>query len=187
MAEAQLKLSRRFVLAAACAAPVVGAAVRGPAAPVRHSGPFDTAQDRLDPESHFLLPHPPPPQQGKETPDGVRGDEGGACRAAARWSRALTQLRKAVAAVAALEGGADEAAYGDALERFNRALERLLIARAPDLAALAEKLSLACVHLAWELPAGEPAMAALERDAKSLSRALSRGLSRALSRGPARA
>jgi hypothetical protein len=92
-----------------------------------------------------------------------RGDDG------RRWTRALTRLRRAEAGVAALEHSPDDDAFGDAVVAFNRTLERLLVAPAPDFPALAHKLRLARRHLAWELPAGEDAMAAIERDAERLA------------------
>jgi hypothetical protein len=115
----------------------------------RHSG--------LDPESTFFSAE----AEGRWAPDQVRGDAG--------WTRALACYRRAEFAVTALEGSPDEEAFGDAVVALNRALERLLLAPAPDAASLAAKLALARRHLAWELPAGEEAMAAIERDARTLA------------------
>jgi hypothetical protein len=138
MADAQLKLSRRALLGVACASP----ALCGVAAPWPNLC-FTFAA---------AAPAAPPPL----------GAPAGA------WTRALATLGRAEAVVAALEHTQDEDAFGDAVVAFNRALERLLLAPAPDAAALAAKLGLARRHLAWELPAGEAAMAALEQDALRL-------------------
>jgi hypothetical protein len=51
-------------------------------------------------------------------------------------------------------------------DAHDRALERLLLAPAPSVAALATKLRLA---QAWELPAGDALMAALEQNAFRLA------------------
>jgi len=139
MADAHPKLSRRALLGAVCAAPVLS----------RHSG--------LDPEPTLFAGE----EKRRWTPDRARGD--------GAWHRALACFRRAEAALAALEGTPDEEAFGDAAVALNRALERLLLAPAPDAASLAAKLGLARRHLAWELSAGEAAMAALERDARSLA------------------
>jgi hypothetical protein len=93
---------------------------------------------------------------------------------AAAWTRALASFRRAETRLAALEGTADEDAFDTAALAFYRSLERLLAAPAPDLAALAAKLSLTRRHLAWELPAGDSSMAALEQDARRLAGSRSR-------------
>jgi hypothetical protein len=94
-------------------------------------------------------------------PDRVRHDE--------LWHRALAVFRRADAAVAALEGTSDDDAFNRAAAAHDRALERLLLAPAPNLAALAEKLRQARLNQAWELPAGDSLTAALEQDALRLS------------------
>ena len=103
-------------------------------------------------------------------------------RALARLSAAEAAMRAAEAAGAAVPGGArsfaaqwalDEA-FSDAVVAFNGALQRMLLAPAPDLAALAFKLGRAVDEQAWELPRGEASMAALARDARRLSAAAGR-------------
>jgi hypothetical protein len=94
-------------------------------------------------------------------PDQVRHDEG--------WQNAFTHYRRAEAAVAALEGTPDDDAFNHAADALDRALERLLLAPAPDLPALAAKLDLAIAHEAWALRAGPACMAALAADARRLS------------------
>ena len=146
MADGQLKLSRRALLGVACA----GSALSGAIPSVRFEPPdafFGGAQDKLRREA---------------MPSGAEALQ-------AAWRRALDRLRRAEAAVAALERSPDEEAFGDAVVAFNRTLERLLLAPAPDLSALALKLRLARRHLAWELAKGEEAMAVVEADAFRLA------------------
>lgn len=87
------------------------------------------------------------------------------------WGEALAGLRAAEAEIAAFKRaeprGASSAAQWAFDEAFsdlacaqNRALERLLLVPAPDVAALAVKLALAVEEMAWELPEGEAGMAA---------------------------
>ena len=71
-----------------------------------------------------------------------------------------------------------EEAYGDRIVAFNRALARLLAAPAPDLAALATKISLAADYEAVTLNGCESCLLALKGDAERLS-----GQSGTLTRG----
>jgi hypothetical protein len=142
MADAQLNLTRRALLGAACM-PVLA----------RHSGP--------DPESTLVLAVV---GQGRWTPDQVRGDE-------ERWQDALAQFRAAEAALAALAHVEDDDLYDRHLGRFNAATKRLLRTAAPDLAALAAKLDLLVSQQAWELTGGELCIAALQRDARHFAAA----------------
>jgi hypothetical protein len=132
MADAQLKLSRRSLLAAACASPL--AATR-PVRSERSRGPAPSAAEALLPA----------------------------------WTRALTDYRRAEATVAALEGTSDDDAFNAAADTHDRALERLLLAPAPDLPAFAAKLRLARGHQAWELAQGDALMQAVEQDALRLA------------------
>jgi hypothetical protein len=95
------------------------------------------------------------------------------------WAAALAALQRAEAEIAAFKraepGGVSYAAQWELDEAFsdlacaqNAALERLLLAPAPDLAALARKLALAVEEMAWELPEGEASMAMLAADAARL-------------------
>jgi hypothetical protein len=52
--------------------------------------------------------------------------------------------------------------------RHGRAVERLLMVPAPDLAALATKIGLFADQQAWELPRGEECVAAVRADAERL-------------------
>jgi len=143
MAVAEHNVSRREVLAAACAAPVLSA-IEGPdalAAPLPHGGWI---------------------------PDQVRNDE--LNFVVTNWDRTLAQLRRAEAALAAAAHEPDEEVYGDILVAFNRALKRLLRAPAPDLPALALKLELAARESAWELTGAETCIAAFAREARRFAR-----------------
>ena len=147
MVDGQLKLSRRALLGVACAsAPVLAAASPSSSFPrKRESSAALYAAERVGLDPRF------------------RGDDG------RRWQRALALFTRADAAVAALEGTSDDDAFNAAADAHDRALERLLLAPAPDLAALARKLRLARRDQAWELPSGDALMDALEQDAHRLS------------------
>jgi hypothetical protein len=104
MAAAEHKLSRRALLGAAFAAPVLGVieesaltTVAGPAVSLSPAGPSGTVP-RSEQERSFAV---------------------------TKWDRARSRFRRAKAALAALEGGPDEDAYGHAHDRFNLALRRL--------------------------------------------------------------
>jgi biopolymer transport protein ExbB/TolQ len=91
-----------------------------------------------------------------------RGDDG-------EWNNTLAAFRRAEAAVLALEGGPDEAAFGRAHDRFNLLFRRLLAHPAPDVAALATKLEIAVAAELADLTYGPPALATLAEDARRLS------------------
>ena len=146
MAAAQHKLSRREVLAGACA----GAA----ALPLpRHSG--------LDPESILSATG----EKERWTPDQARPE---LCRRVRgdgfAWQRALARYARAEAGLEAVAHSEDDDLYDRALGRHNRALARLLRAPAPDLAAAADKLDLILRHSVFELNFGEASLEALRRD-----------------------
>ena len=144
MAAAQLKLSRRALLGAACAAPFTAAA----SSPVR----FEPSREAV-------------PSSGEALPSGPHQST----TLMGSWLRALARLRRAEAAVAALEGTPDDDAFNHAADALDRALERLLRTPAPHISALAAKLDLAVDHQAWELRTGHACMAALALDAQRLS------------------
>ncbi len=139
MAAADLNLSRRTLLGAAFAASL------SPSFPRKRgpSGRTDQAKRGLDPR--------------------FRGDD------ERRWNRALARFRRAEAALAALEGDPVEGAYGEAHDRFNLPLRRLLALPAPDLAALATKLETAVAAELADLLYAPPALSALAEDARRLS------------------
>jgi hypothetical protein len=147
MADGQHKLSRRALLGAACAAPLL-----------RHSG--------LDPESISFV------SAGRKEqwiPGRARNDAGVDPRPVTRWDRALARLRHAEAALTAAAGIDDDNLYDRLLGRLNKAMKRLLTLPAPNLPALADKLDLLVQHQAWELTFAEPALAAMRQDARRLA------------------
>ena len=150
MAVADLNLSRRAVLGAALAAPVLSG-VEGPLSPSfprkRESSPVSV------PDHHASVQ--------------------------ANWREALAAYRAAAAELQAYERrtagapweaqAAIEAAHGDLSDALYEALRRLLKAAAPNLAALALKLDLVVEHEVGTLTGGEQCLAALRRDARRLS------------------
>jgi hypothetical protein len=142
MAAGQHKLSRRVLLAGACALPLA-----------RHSGPDPepktTAGQSMnaaatpDPATVFMDP-------------GLRRDDG-------KWQKALSLFAQAEAELEALAHTEDDL-YGRALGRHSAALARLLRAPAPDLGAVAGKLDLMVRHQVSELRFGEAAVASLRKD-----------------------
>lgn len=160
MAAREHKVSRRVLLGAACAAPVL-IIVERPF--VRHA--------ELDSASIFS----PPPQQGRGIPDQVRNDgseDGGDKQSIAvtKYDRALAAFLMAEAAVNAAAGEPDQDRYDAIVGRLNNALRRLLRGPTPHLPALAAKLAAANRHVAWELTGAETCIAALARDAARLAR-----------------
>jgi hypothetical protein len=136
MVAGQHKLSRRALLAGACA---------GVALPLaRHPG--------LDPGSTFSAAV----EEGRWIPDQVRDD--------GKWEKALARYAQAEAELEALAHTEDDDLYGRSLGRHSAALARLLRAPAPDLGAVAGKLDLIVRHHVSELTFGEASMAALRRD-----------------------
>jgi hypothetical protein len=151
MAGADLNLSRRALLGAACALPALAAGAG--ATLTRHP---ELVSGSSSPPA---LPH----QDGMLKQ--VQHDE--KC-AVTLWNRALARLRRAEAALAATET-ADEDAYDRLAGRCDAAMCRLLRTPAPNCAALAAKLELTVRHLVWELSGGEACLAALTRDARRLA------------------
>ncbi|MEA3036121.1 MAG: hypothetical protein QOH04_1886 [Sphingomonadales bacterium] len=155
MADAQLNLTRRALLGAACV-PVLA----------RHSG--------LDPESTF--PAAAVVERGRWTPDQVRGDTVGS----SAWQQALGAFRAAQAAVAEIEAataGASLAEEGDwlprhdaACDRMEEALLRAIALPAPDLGALAVKLELLFAHGIEPNAVDDAWLAAIREDALRLLR-----------------
>jgi len=157
MAVAELIVSRREVLAAACAPPglsaIEGFLSRHPGLACRPSSfprkrESIRTRDQADQAEKVLDPR-------------LRGDD-------ERWSRALARYRAAEAALAAA-ARAPEEVYDRLGARHDAALKRLLRVPAPHLAALADKLELAVDQQAWELTGGDGCMAALIADARQLT------------------
>lgn len=154
MAVAQLNLSRRALLGAAFAAPVLSlsraesrGAVEGPVLSTLPGAPADQEGEG---------PAPPP-----ANPTGT----------VTLWDRAKARFQAADAALAALARTPDEDLYDRAGTRHDRALVRLLRTPAPHAAALADKIDLLIAHRAWEFRAGDACLGALQRDARRLCEA----------------
>jgi hypothetical protein len=139
MAAGQHKLSRRALLGAVCAAPLVRHQPR-------HSG--------LDPESmNTALAEP-------DTP--VFMDSG--FRRNDEWDRALARFHLAQATLDAATAEPDQDSYDALLDAHTDALSALLALPAPDLRALAAKLDHIVAHLAWELTGSEDCLEILRTD-----------------------
>ncbi len=144
MAVAQLNLSRRALLGAAFAAPVLSA-VEGP-----------VLSD---------LPAAPAGEKGQ----GASPQAADPSRTVTSWNRAKARFQKADAGLSALAGTPDEDLYDRAGTRHDRALVRLLRTPAPHAAALADKIDLLIAHQAWEFRAADACLAALSADARRLA------------------
>ena len=147
MDDGQHKLSRRALLGAVCASPLVPRH-----SPPRHSG--------LDPES--TCPSPAPTGR-RWIPDQVRDDE------AAAWHQALARFREAQAMLDSARSEPDQDRYDALLDSHSEALAALLRSPAPNLAALAAKLDAIVPNLAWELAGSEDCIEILRRDAHRLA------------------
>jgi hypothetical protein len=149
MADGQHKLSRRALLGAVCASPLVRHA------PPRHSG--------LDPESTFPSPAP----DGRRwIPDQVRDD------GLAEWNQALARSHEAQTILDAAKSEPDQDRYDALLDTHSEALAALLALPAPDLPALAAKLDAIVPHQAWESTGSEDCLEILRRDAHRLAAAV---------------
>jgi hypothetical protein len=139
MVAGQHKLSRRALLAGACALPLT-----------RHPG--------LDPGS--MNTAATPVRTDVFMDPGLRRDDG----SETKWREALDRFREADAAVEALVHCRNQRTYDRALGRHNTALRRLLRAPAPDLASAGLKLDLIVRHHVLEAIFAEAALASLRRD-----------------------
>jgi hypothetical protein len=135
MAAAQHKLSRREVLAAACAVPFA-----------RHCERSEAIQSALPSGEGAGLPRRSAPRN-----DG-------------KWQKALARFVRAEAGLEAVAHVDEDGPYDRALGRLNAALARLLRTPAPDLEAAAGKLDLIMRYEVFELSFGEASLAALRRD-----------------------
>jgi hypothetical protein len=159
MADGQHKLSRRALLGAVCALPVLSE-VEGPALS-RH------------PELVSGSSSPPHERVTSWTLKQVQGDEGGnddadQTSAVLKWDRALARFAAAEAAIAAV-AGAPDFVYDPIGARHHAALRRLLRTPAPSLAALARKLDLALDERTVEFDGDASAMKMLKQDARRLA------------------
>jgi hypothetical protein len=162
---ASLEVTRRALLGAVCAAPVLS----------RHPGlgshQSTTLMGSLDPGSTFS----PSAPEGRWIPDQVRDDDGqvrqSETSAVPIWDRALARFHKAQAALDAAAHEPDQDSYDDLPDAHTDALCALLALPASDLAAVAAKLDLIVAHLAWELTGGEDCLEVLRGDAHRLAAA----------------
>ncbi len=141
MADGQHKLSRRALLGAVCAAPVLS----------RHSGldPESMNTARVEPDSAVFMD------------SGVRRNDG--------WGRALARFQEAQAVLDAARSEPDEDAFNALLDSHSEALCALLVLPAPDLAGLAAKLDVIVAHLAWEQTGAEDCLERVRRDVHRLA------------------
>jgi hypothetical protein len=136
------EISRRALLGAVCAVPIV-----------RHSG--------LDPESMNTVGGEPDAAVFMDS--GLRRDD--------EWGQALSRFNQAQAVLDAAVHEEDEDAYGRLLDSHSEALTALLALPAPDLPALAAKLDVIVPQLAWELTGSEGCLEILRHDARRLAAA----------------
>ena len=122
MAEGQHKPSRRALLGAVCAAPVLSRH------PGLDPGPMNTVV--AEPDAAVFM------GSGFR-----RNDEGG-------WNHALARFHAAQAFVDAARSESDQDRYDALLDAHSDALCALLALPAPDLAGLAAKLDIIVAHLA---------------------------------------
>ncbi len=144
MAGGQHKLSRRALLAGACAIPALPLA--------RHCEERGDAAIQCDASAASgagLLRY--------ARNDGKGPDDG-------KWKEALACFNQADQELEALVHCPNQRLYDRALGRHSAALSRLLRMPAPDLAAAAEKLELIVRHQVFEARFGEAAIAVLRRD-----------------------
>jgi hypothetical protein len=138
MVAGQHKLSRRALLAGACALPLS-----------RHA--------ELDSASSS----PPRGRVTSWTLKQVQGDDGASRE---RWRDALDRFDEASREIEALVHCRNQRVYDRALGRHSTALRRLLRAPAPDLAAAGLKLELVVRHQVFEASFAQAALASLRRD-----------------------
>jgi len=159
MAAAHLSLTRRALLAGACTVPVLSA-VEGPLAAAAGEGRPSSRRKPGSPSGRAPSGSPGDP--------GFRRDDGESF-VCTNWDRALKGFQKAEAALTAAAHTEDEDLYDRLGDRHDRALQRLLLTPAPNVAALALKLDLALYEAAEEFVADLAAMRALKRDAHCLA------------------
>ncbi len=143
MADGQHKLSRRALLGAVCASPLIP----------RHPG--------LDPGSMNTVVGEPAAAVFMDS--GLRRND--------EWDRALARLREAQAVLDSARSEPDQDAYDRLLDSHSEALTALLALPAPDLPALAAKLDVIVPQMAWELTGCEDCLEILRQDARRLAAA----------------
>jgi hypothetical protein len=153
-------LTRRAVLGAAVAVPVAAGVL-----------PSNSARPSPTEPSAWV---PPLPRKAGE------GNWSELLRAFQQIDRAKERFQEASSAKAYGPGRrpfdeqeALDRRFGEIVDKADSAMLALLEAPAPDLTALAEKISLIGDHLVWELDGGEECMVWLEADARRLAGACS--------------
>ncbi len=147
MVAGQHKLSRRALLAGACALPLArhceersDAAIQCGVSTASAAGLLRCARN-----------------DGKGRDDGAGRDD-------AKWHEALAPFNQVDWEVEALVHCRNQRVYDRALGRHSTALKRLLRAPAPDLAAAGLKLDLIVRHHVFEASFAQAALASLRRD-----------------------
>lgn len=151
---ASLEVSRRTLLGAVCASPLLRH-------PGLDSGPRNTAGSPIRAEVSLG-------SRVELRSSSARRNDG--TSAVLEWDRALARFEKAQAAIAAVAGAPDHV-YDPVGARHHAALARLLRTRAPDLPALARKLDLALDERNGEFDGDPVAMRMLKQDAHRLAAA----------------
>jgi len=162
MADGQHKLSRRALLGAVCASPLIP----------RHPGLDDWAE--LSPGEFIRGPNHGSMNTVGDEPDaavfmdsGFRRNDGEG--QGGEWIRALARLCQAQSILDAARSEPDQDAYDALLDSHSAALAALLRSPAPDLPALAAKLDVIVPQQAWELTGSEDCLEILRRDAHRLA------------------
>ena len=165
MAAGQLSLTRRALLAGACAAPVAAGAALFRGHPELDDRDAPSPGRCIRGPDHGSSSPPALPHQDW-TLKRVQGDGKGE----KQWLRAFNRLREVEALLAEAAQTEDDEYYDRLGGRRDAAVQRLLLTPAPDTAALALKLDLLVAEQAWEMPDGESCLAALQRDAHQFAR-----------------
>ena len=147
MADGQHKLSRRALLGAVCASPLI------PRHPGLDPGSMNTAVG--EPDAAVFM------DSGLRRNDGGGRDDG--------WDRALARFHQAQEILDSAKSEPDQDAYDALLDSHSAALAALLRSPAPDLPALAAKLDVIVPQMAWELAGSEDCLEILRRDAHRLA------------------
>jgi hypothetical protein len=145
MADGQHKLSRRALLGAVCASPLVRHS------PARHSGLDPESMNTVVGESNAAVFMDP----------GLRRDD--------EWEKALARLEEAQTILDSARSEPHQDAYDALLDSHSEALSAVLALPAPDLPALAAKLDAITAHQAWELTGSEDCLEILRQDAHRLA------------------
>ena len=156
---ASLEVSRRTLLGAVCAAPVLSSVIPG-GTPSKYY---------FDGNPQAGTPARPAPSPSPWDPGLRRDDE--ESFAVTIWDRALARFRTAQAAVDAASGEPDQERYDGLVDSADESMCALLALPAPDLPAIATKLDIIVPHLAWELTGSEDCLEILRRDARRLAAA----------------